>query len=123
MSQRIANEIENRRGLALGLTLAELLLLLLFILLLALGWRQSTLQKEVDTERNRAERAEATLDSLSPLISELKKKAGIDDTTAKELVAKLGQIESPQKRSGRVARLTVKTDDRKCGIESYHDRQ
>jgi len=39
MSSVIANESEHRRGLVLGLTLAEILLLLLFLILLALGAR------------------------------------------------------------------------------------
>jgi hypothetical protein len=46
MSQRVADELENRRGLTLGLTLAEVLLLLLFLLLLALSWRVDSLQRE-----------------------------------------------------------------------------
>lgn len=49
MSQRTADELENRRGLTLGLTLAEVLLLLLFLVLLALGWRVQSLQREHQT--------------------------------------------------------------------------
>jgi hypothetical protein len=49
MSQRTADELEHRRGLTLGLTLAEVLLLLLFVVLLALSWRMMTLQREHQT--------------------------------------------------------------------------
>lgn len=101
MSQRIADEIENRRGLVLGLTLAELLLLLLFLLVLALGWQISTLQKEAAVERDRAATLnvklrgfEATFDLLTPLVEELRKKGGLDTATAENLVTKLGRIEA-----------------------------
>ena len=46
MSQRILDEREHRRGLVLGLTLAEILILLLFLLLLALGVRLNKLEEE-----------------------------------------------------------------------------
>src|SRR5690349_18858211 len=52
MPSRIANESEHRRGLVLGLTLAEVLLLLLFLILLVLG--------------DRLVRAETRLRSLLP---------------------------------------------------------
>ena len=47
MSQRVLDEREHRRGLVLGLTLAEILILLLFMLLLALGVRL----KEIEERR------------------------------------------------------------------------
>jgi hypothetical protein len=99
MSQRIADEIENRRGLVLGLTLAELLLLLLFLLfllLLALGSQVSLLKDEAESEREKAKRIELTLDSLAPLISELDRKGGLGVTSARDLVTKLGRVESLQ---------------------------
>jgi hypothetical protein len=49
MSQRAADELEHRRGLTLGLTLAEVLLLLLFVVLLALSWRVIGLQRDYQT--------------------------------------------------------------------------
>jgi hypothetical protein len=49
MSQRTADEFENRRGLTLGLTLAEVLLLLLFLVLIALSWRVVSLQRDYQT--------------------------------------------------------------------------
>jgi hypothetical protein len=77
--------------------LAELLLLLLFVLLLGLGWQVSILKDEAKSERERANEIEGTLNSLDPLISELKTKGGLDLTSAKDLVTKLGKIESLQK--------------------------
>ena len=46
MPQRLVNEREHRRGLVLGLTLAEMLLLLVFVLLLALGARLSQCERD-----------------------------------------------------------------------------
>lgn len=80
MSQRTADELENRRGLALGLTLAEVLLLLLFLILLALSWRMMTLQRDARTaqeaiehlQRSNAELA-AALHSLQTINADLGK--------------------------------------------------
>jgi len=56
MSQRTADELEHRRGLTLGLTLAEVLLLLLFVILMALTWRMMTLERDHRTARTILER-------------------------------------------------------------------
>lgn len=48
MRRGVANDLEHRRGLVLGLTLAEVLLLLLFLLLLALGSQIAGLQDLTD---------------------------------------------------------------------------
>jgi len=61
MSQRTVDELEHRRGLTLGLTLAEVLLLLLFVVLLALGWRMMTLQRDQQTARAILERENTRL--------------------------------------------------------------
>jgi hypothetical protein len=70
MSQRAADERENRRGLTLGLTLAEVLLLLLFVVLLALGWRIMDMQRDqraavaiLERENTRLRHANADLAS------------------------------------------------------------
>lgn len=65
MSQRIADEIENRRGLVLGLTLAEVLSLLLFLLLLALGAQITALKDEAETEKERAKEIEISKAELA----------------------------------------------------------
>jgi uncharacterized coiled-coil protein SlyX len=56
MASRIANESEHRRGLVLGFTLAEVMILLLFLILLGFGAR---LLKE-----------EKTLKELTPLLTQ-----------------------------------------------------
>jgi flagellar motor protein MotB len=61
MSQRILDEREHRRGLVLGLTLAEILILLLFLLLLALGARLGQLQREVTATQRELDRSKADL--------------------------------------------------------------
>jgi hypothetical protein len=70
MSQRTADDLENRRGLTLGLTLAEVLLLLVFLVMLAFGWRMTTLERDqqiaraiLERENTRLQRANADLTS------------------------------------------------------------
>jgi hypothetical protein len=62
MVARVLSEREHRRGLVLGLTLAEIMLLLLFLLLLALG---NALRKEkafLEIEREKVARREKELE-------------------------------------------------------------
>lgn len=65
MASRVADEREQRRGLILGLSLAEVLLLLLFLLLLLLV-------NKVQQSRERAERAEQGKEQVSAALAELK---------------------------------------------------
>jgi outer membrane protein OmpA-like peptidoglycan-associated protein len=60
-----SDEREHRRGLVLGLTMAEVLLLLLFLLLLALAARLVSQAKEIA-------KAEDTIRTLTPLIETIK---------------------------------------------------
>jgi flagellar motor protein MotB len=78
MRGRIANESEHRRGLVLGLTLAEVLLLLLFLILLAMGARLTT-----------AEKALADMDSG---LAELRKSGGLEAADMRKIVADLGKM-------------------------------
>lgn len=48
MTVRIFNEQENRRGLVLGLTIAEILILVLFVLMLAFGARFKSLEEKAE---------------------------------------------------------------------------
>src|SRR3954470_7478661 len=100
MSNRLADELEHRRGLVLGLTLAEVLLLLLFVLLHAFSWKMLELQRVALEERKNAEeltaritRFEATFESLAPLLAELKKRGGLKQTTVDQLVHRLSRVE------------------------------
>jgi hypothetical protein len=89
MSQRTADEFENRRGLTLGLTLAEVLLLLLFLVLLALSWKVASLQRDYQTavdqithvERINAELS-STLQGLRAIASDRTRLAKADAAIA-----------------------------------------
>jgi hypothetical protein len=114
MSQRIADELEHRRGLVLGLTLAEVLLLLLFVLLLALSGRIVNLQRDVATERQRAEglsvqlvQRESALASLTPLLEELQSKGGLDVPSVKELADKVGRADTIAEENARLIRANT----------------
>ena len=109
MSQRAADELEHRRGLVLGLTLAEVLLLLLFLLLLALSWQMLALQRQASAERDAARKLadkltglEATLGSLTPLLKELQSKGGLDVATVQELTAKLARADMLEAENARL---------------------
>jgi hypothetical protein len=67
MTRRVSDEREHRRGLVLGLTLAEVLLLLMFLLLLALGSQVERYKLESETSRHDLENLTAAMDSLKPL--------------------------------------------------------
>jgi len=112
MSQRTADELEHRRGLVLGLTLAEVLLLLLFALLLALSWRMMTLQREVAAEHQKAQalaaqisRLEPMLGSLAPLLAELQAKGGLDLATVQQLAAKLIRVDLLEEENATLKRI------------------
>jgi hypothetical protein len=105
MSQRTADELEFRRGIVLGLTLAEVLLLLLFVLILALSWRARQLQDDLVKEGARAaglsdqvRQLEATLKPLDALLTKLKEKnEGLDTASVDELAIKLAEIDTLEK--------------------------
>lgn len=85
MARGIAHESEHRRGLVLGLTLAEVLILLLFLLLLAFGVRLTQLSH-----------AAAAADALAPLVLELQNRnvSGIDNIQAlADRLARVGELE------------------------------
>lgn len=112
MSQRVANELEHRRGLVLGLTLAEVLLLLLFVLLLALTGRLLNLQteavKEKETIRSlmvELDSLKATLGSLNPLLEELRRNGGLDEVTVQQLVEKLARTDLLEREVAELKRV------------------
>jgi hypothetical protein len=86
MPRFLVDEREHRRGLVLGLTLAEVLILLLFLLLLALGARLAKLHKE-------ASDAQASLAGLQPLLEEVRRRAKDGSPNLEELVAKLLRLQ------------------------------
>src|SRR5262245_48588081 len=86
MSSRLADEREQRRGLILGLTLAEVLLLLLFLLLLALASQLRSL-------RSQAEEAQRGLEELRPLQQAMMSAGAIDITSVQKLADRVRQVD------------------------------
>lgn len=86
MSRSLADEREHRRGLILGLTLAEVLLLLMFLLLLALGARLVQFERSAKMANDQLD---AVLASLKPLQDELSKYGAITSQSLQELVGRL----------------------------------
>jgi hypothetical protein len=83
MPSRTADEREQRRGLVLGLTLAEILLLLLFLLLLVLG-------SQIQTWRDRYELLGQGLEEIKPLQKALVDSGG---ASLQELVFRLQNLQ------------------------------
>src|SRR5258708_17364337 len=87
MASRAADEREQRRGLILGLTLAEVLLLLLFLLLLVLS-------SQIRTWRDRYEQ---TLEKLKPLQEALMVGGAIDINNVQELVSRFQNLQDAER--------------------------
>jgi hypothetical protein len=101
MTRRVSDEREHRRGLVLGLTLAEVLLLLMFLLLLALGSQVEHYKLESETSRHDLEIVTAAMDSLKPLQEALAKgDSGI--SSVNELIQRLVRV---QKLESNLAQL------------------
>jgi hypothetical protein len=90
MASRTADEREQRRGLVLGLTLAEVLLLLLFLLLLVLG-------SQIRTWRDRYEQLDQTLEELKPLQEALMVGGAIDINNVQELVSRFQSLQNAER--------------------------
>lgn len=95
---------EYRRGMVLGLTLAETLLLLMFLLLMALGallWRRdaelAATQQQLDQERRQSQDLRRALRPLSPLLEELRRQ-GAEIPSVEALAAKLAEGERAQRQ-------------------------
>ena len=93
MSQRAVEEREQRRGLVLGLTLAEVLLLILFLLMLALGSRMEYWRIEAEQRQQKYNELVATHDSLRTIQAELVKNGAVDIKSVQELVTRLRRVE------------------------------
>lgn len=95
MATRAADEREQRRGLILGLTLAEVLLLLLFLLLLVLG-------SQIRTWRERYEMLGQTLDDLKPMQAALASSGVSDVRNVQELVERFQKLQATEKEVSRL---------------------
>lgn len=80
MSQAKRDDQQFRRGVVLGLTFAEVLLLLIFLLMMVLASRLFGLHRELDREQTRREAAEHQLAALNPLFARLAKDSHFDIT-------------------------------------------
>jgi hypothetical protein len=98
MTATTTPESEHRRGLVLGLTLAEILLLLLFMLLLALGAQIKHLVINLGIEKEQRRTLEVTINELSPLVAELRRNGGLGDETINEIVARLSAVHKLEER-------------------------
>lgn len=104
MARKTGNEREHRRGLVLGLSLAEVMLLLLFLVLLGFGKLFSDKVHEADNllrEKNEAvaavEKLRAANESLAPLIEALKRREPNANRNLDELATRLGRIEASER--------------------------
>lgn len=100
MVQMVIDEREHRRGLVLGLTLAEVLLLLLFLLLLTLAAKLNELNSQKDSALQQLNHANIALEKLRPLET-----GSIDVKDFAKKVASLGELEA---RNAALERANIK---------------
>jgi hypothetical protein len=89
MATRVADEREQRRGLILGLTLAEIMLLFLFILLLVLG-------SQISKWRDRYEQLDETLEELKPLQEALAASGAADVNNVQDLILRFRNLRNAE---------------------------
>jgi hypothetical protein len=118
----VANESEHRRGLVLGLTLAEILLLLLFLLLLALGARINRLNNEIRNEQAKSAGIEATMVELAPLLAELKLKGEIEIGAVRDLASRLSSVRTLEQRVGELQALNASLNQKQSILEELGPR-
>lgn len=97
MTQRVSDEREHRRGLVLGLTLAEVLLLLMFLLLLALGSKVERYRLDAESSREDLKQANAAIETLKPL-QEALSKGDSSINSVSELIQRLARVKSLEAR-------------------------
>jgi hypothetical protein len=101
MPSRTADEREQRRGLVLGLTLAEILLLLLFLLLLVLG-------SQIRIWRDRYEQLDQSLEEIRPLQKALIDGGAVNIDNLHELV---GRLQNLQKTEQELSKLRAESSN------------
>lgn len=103
MSQILVDEREHRRGLVLGLTLAEVLLLLLFLLLLTLAAKLNEITADKETVLKELDESRIALEKLRPLET--------GSIGAKELAKRLTSFEELEARNAELERANLKFSD------------
>jgi hypothetical protein len=96
MNQAQRDDRQFRRGVVLGLTFAEILLLLIFLLLLILGVRLIRLHRDLDGERSRHVAMEHQMTVLRPLLAKLAAQQGAHFDITKEWVRLHDELASAQ---------------------------
>jgi hypothetical protein len=81
MSQPRQDDRQFRRGVVLGLTFAEILLLLIFLLMLVLASHMKVLNRHLDEERTRRIAVEQQVAALQPLFEKIKSAGEAFDIT------------------------------------------
>ncbi|WP_441252105.1 hypothetical protein AB8A28_09225 [Tardiphaga sp. 71_E8_N1_1] len=104
VSRRYADEREQRRGLIVGLTLAEVLLLLLFLMLLAFAAQFQRLRVEADQAQLRFDLLSRDLSDLKPLQSALFANGAADISGVEALVERFRLLTETERE---VARLRI----------------
>jgi hypothetical protein len=102
MASRIADEREQRRGLILGLTLAEVLLLLLFLLLLALASQLQRSRTLAEIAQQRYEDLSRNLDLLKPLQEALMAGGATDISSVQKLVLRFQRLNEIERELSRL---------------------
>jgi hypothetical protein len=109
---------EHRRGLVLGLTLAEILILLLFLLMLALGARMSSLLAQVEQSTLENDNLRAATASLKPLVEALNRSGSVRVDDIRDLVERMGRLTQLEKG---VEELRRKNADMEAALAIVRD--
>ncbi len=117
MSQPGRDDHQFRRGVVLGLTFAEVLLLLLFVLMLILASRLFSTRAELQREVTRRSTAEHALSVLKPLLQKLGTPADKFDITKEwvRLQDEAEQAKAALKASKPVLDLVAKRQKQSSG--------
>lgn len=92
------NESEHRRGLVLGLTLAEIMLLLLFVLLLTLGKLVSDQTKQAEEANDKVATLKLAATKFQPILEQLEQDGKSADLSILiEKLARLNALETANK--------------------------
>jgi hypothetical protein len=110
MASRVADEREQRRGLVLGLTLAEVLLLLLFLLLLAMASQLRRSQSLADIAQQRYQDLSRSLDQIKPIQEALMAGGAIDITNVQKLVLRFQQLNEVERELAKLKEENVVFD-------------
>jgi hypothetical protein len=102
MASRIADEREQRRGLVLGLTLAEVLLLLLFLLLLAMASQLQRSRSVADKAQQRYDDLSRNLDELKTLQQAIMTGGATEITGVQQLVARFKVLDTVERESAKL---------------------